>query len=263
MHNNKIKPILSNNLKFKNITHGFFTKNGGYSDNNNYSLNCSFNSHDSKENVYNNRKLICNYHKLSIKNLKTVKQVHSSKILFIKDLNVQTSEIEADSIITNKPNIVLGILTADCAPVLLYDPVQNIIAAVHIGWQGALKNILTNTINSFIKIQSETANIKLSIGPCIGPKSYDVKEDFYKKFISKNINNKKYFINFYNKGYKFNLPDYIKDEALVNGINLKNISNSRKDTYLEENMFFSFRRNFQQGIGDCGRMISTISINEI
>ena len=146
MNNNKIKPILSNNLKFKKITHGFFTKNGGYSSNNNFSLNCSFNSNDSLENVNNNRKLICNYHKLNIKNLKTVKQIHSSKVLYIDNLNYETSKIEADSIITNKPNIVLGILTADCAPVLLFDPKNNIIAAIHIGWQGAIKNILTNTI---------------------------------------------------------------------------------------------------------------------
>ncbi|PPR17024.1 MAG: Laccase domain protein YfiH [Alphaproteobacteria bacterium MarineAlpha9_Bin3] len=263
MNNNKIKPILSNNLKFKKITHGFFTKNGGYSSNNNFSLNCSFNSNDSLENVNNNRKLICNYHKLNIKNLKTVKQIHSSKVLYIDNLNYETSKIEADSIITNKPNIVLGILTADCAPVLLFDPKNNIIAAIHIGWQGAIKNILTNTIKSFIEMKSKTTNIKLSIGPCIGPKSYNVKEDFYDNFIKKNINNKKYFINTHNDRYKFDLPYYIKDEALYNGLNIKNISNLREDTYLEEEKYFSFRRNFQRGIGDCGRMISTISINEI
>ena len=170
MPNKTVTPILSNNLKFKNLTHGFFSKNGGYSSDNNFSLNCSFNSKDIEANVFNNRKLICNYHKLNIQNLKTVKQVHSNKVLIIKNFQENTSEEEADSIITNKPNIILGILTADCAPVLLFDPINNIIAATHIGWQGAIKNILTNTIDVFKKMKSKTKNIKLSIGPCIGTK---------------------------------------------------------------------------------------------
>jgi len=260
--NNKIEPILNNNLNFQSITHGFFTKNGGFSSSNNSSLNCSYNANDTKVNVDNNRELICNYHKLSIENLKTVKQVHGNKVLTVNHLKQNTFKIEADSMITNKSNIILGILTADCAPVLAFDPVSKIIAAIHIGWKGAIKNILSNTINTFITMKSEVKNINLSIGPCIGPKSYDVKKDFYDKFINKNIKNKIYFIKFSRDKYKFNLPEYIQDEALNKGILLKNISNLKKDTLIEENMFFSFRRNYIKNLGDCGRMISTISIND-
>ena len=110
-------------------------------------------------------------------------------------------------------------------------------------------------------MKSNTANIKLSIGPH-RPMSYEVKKDFYNKFIKINIKNKKYFINLDNNKFRFNLPKYIQDEALNNGILAKNISNQKRDTFVENKMFFSFRRNYIQNIGDCGRMISTISINK-
>ena len=260
MQNNKILPILGNNLNFKNITHGFFTKNGGFSSENNYSLNCSYNSNDLKTNVYNNRKLVCNYHKLYIQNLKIVNQVHSNKVVVVNNLKDITSKIDADAIITNKPNIILGILTADCAPVLACDPLNNIIAAIHIGWKGAIKNILSCTIDSFVSMKSDAKNIRLAIGPCIGPESYNVKKDFYNKFTKNNVKNKKYFINIFSNKYKFNLPQYIKDQALEKGVIEKNISNTNKDTFIEDNNFFSYRRNYKKNLKDCGRMISTISI---
>jgi YfiH family protein len=163
----------------------FLLKMVAISNKNNFSLNCSYSSNDLKKNVYNNRKLVCNYHKLDIQNLKIVNQVHSNKILVVNNTKQITSKIDADAMITNKPNIVLGILTADCAPVLAFDPIRNIIAAIHIGWKGAIKNILSNTIDSFIGMKSEIKNIRLAIGPCIGPESYEVQKDFYKKFTKK------------------------------------------------------------------------------
>ena len=260
MQSNEIEPILSNNLNFKNINHGFFTKNGGYSNKNNFSLNCSYSSNDLKKNVYNNRKLVCNYHKLNIQNLKIVNQVHGNKILIVNNIRQITSKIDADAIITNKPNIILGILTADCSPVLVVDPIRNIIAAIHIGWKGAIKNILSNTIDSFIGMKSEVKNIRLAIGPCIGPESYEVQKDFYKKFTKENIKNNKYFINIFPNKYNFDLPQYIKDQALDKGVIEKNISNTNNDTFIEEHNFFSYRRNYKNNLKDCGRMISTISI---
>lgn len=262
MQSKKILPVLSSNLNYKNIIHGFFTKNGGVSRKNNYSLNCSYSSNDLKKNVNYNRRLVCNYHKLNIQNLKIVNQVHSNKIIVINNLKQITSNIDADSIITNKPNIILGILTADCAPVLAFDPLRKIIAAIHIGWKGAIKNILGNTVDSFIEMQSDVKNIKLTIGPCIGPESYEVKKDFYNKFIQVNIINRKYFVNICPNKYKFNLPHYIQDQALNKGLIKKNISIINKDTFIEDDNFFSYRRNYIKDLEDCGRMISTISIKD-
>ena len=127
-------------------------------------------------NILKNQKQF-KFYKLNIENLKTAKQVHSNKVLTINNLGQKTNEIEADALVTNQPNIILGILTADCAPVLAFDPINNIIAAIHIGWKGAIKNILSNTIDTFIGMNSNTTNIKLAIGPCIGPMSYEVKKD--------------------------------------------------------------------------------------
>jgi hypothetical protein len=262
MANKNFSPIVSKNLNLKTITHGFFTKKGGFSRNSNSSLNCSYNSNDSKINVYNNRELVCNYHKLKIQNLKTISQVHGNKVLIINNLEQKTSNVEADAMVTNKPNIILGILTADCAPVLALDPINRIVAAIHIGWKGAIKNILSNTIDIFIDMGSDVKNIDIAIGPCIGPKSYEVEEDFYNKFTNTNKHNNKYFVKFNNIKYKFNLPKYIKDEALNIGIREKNIAYINKDTFFEDNIFFSYRRNHIKKIGNCGRMISTISINE-
>lgn len=262
MYKNMIQPILSKNLSFKNITHSFFTKNGGFSNDNNYSLNCSYNSTDLISNVNKNRELVCNYHKLHILNLKTVKQIHSNKVVIVNNLKEKTSEIEADAIITDRPNILLGILTADCAPVLAVDPVRNIISAIHIGWKGAITNILSNTLDHFIAMNSDIKNINLAIGPCIGPSSYEVQQDFYDKFNKNDITNKKYFTHLSTNKYRFNLPEYILDEALDKGIKEENISNINKDTFIEENNFFSYRRNYKNNLSDCGRMISAISINE-
>ena len=259
---NKAMPLLNKNLNFKTITHGFFTRKGGFSNKNNSSLNCNFNTNDTILNIKNNRKLVCNYHKLNIENLKTVKQVHSNKVLTINNLEQKTNDIEADALVTNQPNLILGILTADCAPVLAFDPINKIIAAIHIGWKGAIKNILSNTIDTFIAMNANTQNIKLAIGPCIGPMSYEVKNDFYDNFLKINIKNKKYFTNLNSNKLRFNLPEYIHDEALNKGVLNKNISNLKRDTFIEKEMFFSFRRNYIKNIGDCGRMISTISINK-
>lgn len=256
-----LNPILSKNLEIHNIKHGFFTKNGGVSNINNYSLNCSFNSNDLKENVINNRMIVCKHHDLEIKNLKTVKQVHSNKIKIIKHLQEITNNYEADSIITNVPNIILGILTADCAPVLVFDEKINIIAAIHVGWKGAINNILSKTIEKLVNLGSNVKDINIAIGPCIGPESYEVREDFYLKFIKNNINNKKFFKKVTSDKFKFNLPYYIYQEAIELRIISKKICIINKDTFVNNKNFFSYRRNYKNSLNDCGRMISTISIN--
>ena len=260
MSKNNISPLLSKNLSKKNITHGFFTKKGGISKKNNFSLNCSYNSNDLKTNIIKNRKLVCNFHKLDIDNLKTIKQVHGNKIVIVSDLKKETSTIEADAMITDKPNIILGILTADCAPILVLDYEKNIIAAIHIGWKGAIKNILTKTLKAFIKMGSKINDINIAIGPCIGPESYEVKKDFYDKFTKYNLNNKNYFYNFNSNKFKFDLPQYIIDEAINNGVIKDNITNINKDTFNEKNNFFSARRSLKLKHDDYGRNISIIMI---
>ena len=255
-----LNPIIYKSFKTLYINHGFFTKNGGVSSKENFSLNCSYSSNDYKDNVLINRKLICKHFNLKIASLKIVNQIHSNQIKIIENINDDTSNIEADALVTKLPNIILGILTADCAPVLVQDPLKNIIAAVHIGWKGAHSRILAKTIESLINLGSDVSNIKLAIGPCIGPASYEVGNDFYINFTKENIINKMFFKKIKLNKFKFDLPKYIYHQAISIGIQNNNISKTDKDTFTDRKDFFSYRRNFKSKLNDCGRMISVISM---
>ena len=255
-----LNPIFYKSFKTLNINHGFFTKNGGVSSKENFSLNCSYSSNDYKNNVLINRKLICEHFNLKLANLKTVNQIHSNQVKIIENIDDDTSHIEADALVTKSPNIILGILTADCAPVLIQDPLKNIIAAVHIGWKGAYTKILEKTIESFINFGSDVNNIKLAIGPCIGPASYEVGNDFYIKFTKENIINEIFFKKTKLNKFKFDLPKYIYHQAIYTGIQTNNISNNNRDTFTDKKSFFSYRRNFKNNLNDCGRMLSAISM---
>ena len=141
-------PIISKKLSYhKNIKHGFFTRNGGFSNKDFNSLNCSLSSGDNLVSVNKNREIGCRYFNKNIRHLKTVHQIHSNKVVVIRDTNFITSIQKADSIVTKNPNIILGILTADCAPILLFDYKSKIIAAIHVGWKVAKSKIISITIN--------------------------------------------------------------------------------------------------------------------
>jgi len=254
-----IKPITSTLLNNENIIHGFFTKNADINKHNSLNFNYSFKNVRLKKPIYNNRKLIANYHNLKLKNLKTINQIHSNKVIIIENSKENTDNLNADALITKIPNIILGILTADCAPILIYDKKEKIIAAIHIGWKGAYNNILEETIKKMIVLGANIHNLLLAIGPCIGPKSYEVKKDFIDKFIEKKEHYITHFRNINNK-YYFNLANLIHSNALQIGLNKNNIWLANKDTYRNKKLFFSYRRNLKNNTPDLGRMISTISL---
>lgn len=260
--NNTIVPITSKLLTDKKIIHGFFTRNGNINKNYNLNFNCSLKNNKFKNKILENRKMVTNYHNLGIKNLKTVNQIHSNKVLVIENYNQETHNINADALITNLPNIILGVLTADCAPVLAYDKKQKIIAAIHIGWKGAYKNIIKNTINEMKNLGSNVENLILTVGPCIGPKSYEVGDEFFDYFLDKNDKYKIHFKKINKNKYFFNLPNFIYIKAIKYGIKKNNIWVSKEDTYLNKKLFFSYRRNIKSSMPDMGRMINTISLNQ-
>lgn len=254
-----IEPITSSLLNNENIIHGFFTKNAGITRHNSLNLNYSFKNIRLKKPIYDNRKLIADYHNLKLTNLKTINQIHSNKVIIIDNNKQNTNSVSADALITKIPNIILGILTADCAPTLIYDKKEKIIAAIHIGWKGAYYNILEETIKNMIILGSNINNLLLAIGPCIGPKSYEVKKDLIDKFIKKKETYKAHFVKINNK-YYFNLANLIHSNALQIGLNNNNIWLANKDTYSNKRLFFSYRRNIKNNSPDLGRMISTISL---
>jgi len=244
--------------KFKKIKHGFFNRSGGTSEGIYKSLNCGVGSRDKKINVINNLKIVCNKIGVKYQNLILLNQTHSNKFYFVKKNHNFKKKIKADSLITNVKNIAIGILTADCVPVLIYDQNKNIISAIHAGWKGAYNGVLNNTINFFIKNGSNIKNLIAVIGPSISGKSYEVKNDFKDKFIKKNISNKKFFKIKKNKTY-FCLNKYVYCQ--LRSLGIKNLEIINKDTFITKNNFFSARRALKNKQNDYGRNISIIMIN--
>ena len=186
--------IRSKKLKiFKGISHGFFNKNGGKSEGIYKSLNCGLGSKDKKNNIKKNLKIVKKKICVKSKNIYLLHQIHSNKFIFINKNFDLKKKLKADAVITDQKKLPLGILTADCVPILIYDNVANIIAAIHAGWRGAFKGIIKNVINFMLKKGCRIKNIHAAIGPCITQKNYNVKQDFVRRFIQKEKKNKIFF----------------------------------------------------------------------
>ena len=241
--------------KYKNISHGFFNNKGGYSNGIYKSLNCGVGSKDNKSNINKNLKKVCNKIGCDKKKLILLNQVHSNKVVSVN--KIPKKRVLGDALINSKKKIAIGILTADCAPVFILDPKKNIVSAIHVGWKGAFKKIIYNTVLNFKKRGSNIKELVAVIGPCISKNNYEIKRDFLKKFMNQDKENRRFFIFKKTKIY-FNLNEYIKNQ--LEKIGLKNIEIINLDTYLKKNNFFSSRRSLKNKYDDYGRNISIIMI---
>ncbi len=241
--------------KYKSISHGFFNKFGGYSDGIYKSLNCGAGSNDNKKNINKNLEKVCKKISCSKNKLVLLNQIHSNKVISIN--KIPKKKPKGDALITSKNKLALGILTADCAPIFIFDPKIKIIAAIHAGWKGAYKKIIYRTVNDLKKKGSNVQDLIAVIGPCISKYKYEVKKDFLKKFTNQNKKNRRFF-NFTNKKIFFSLNDYIENQ--LKDIGIKNVEIINKDTYSKKNNFFSYRRSLINKHYDYGRNISVIMI---
>ena len=245
--------------KFQQINHGFFDKKGGQSTGIYKSLNCGVGSSDSKKNVLNNLKIVCKKINCSSKNLILLNQIHSNKFYFInKNYKFKKKKLNGDALITNVKKIALGVIVADCVPVLIYDKNLKIISAIHAGWKGVYKEIIKKVVKFLIKKGSNTKNLVAVIGPSISEKSYEVQKDFKSKFLKKDKQSKFFFKIRKNKTY-FDLNKYVYYHLKKLGI--KNLEIIKKNTFDPKNNFFSARRSIQNKENDYGRNISVIMIN--
>lgn len=250
-----IKPFASS----PGIRHGFFTREGGVSNGLYNSLNCGFGSGDCFENVNTNRDLILPKLDVPDGNLLTCNQIHSAKALTVTKLWGEGNAPEADGMATNIPGIVLGILTADCAPVLFADFTAGIIGAAHAGWQGALNGVLEATTAEMVKLGASNSHIKAAIGPCIGVSSYEIGPEFREIFIASNEQNKQFFKPSFKKGHHmFDLALYIEHRLLDIGVS--EIFKTKYDTCRDEDLFFSYRRSVTRRQQDYGRELSAITL---
>ena len=242
--------------KFKKINHCFFSKKGGFSKGIYKSLNCGRGSKDKKKNVLNNLAKVSKKFKVSSNKLILMHQTHSNKVIIIDSKNKNFKVHNSDATITKMKGFALGVVTADCIPILLYDFKNQIIGCIHAGWKGASSGIIENTLLEFKKLNSKN-NIFDSVGPCIGSKNYEVDYNFYKKFLSKSKKNSVYFKKKNNKKKLFNLRKYVEDKLIKYNVKVDHIY---KDTFASKNNFFSFRRSKKLDENDYGRCISVISL---
>ena len=241
--------------KFKEIKHCFFTKRGGFSTGLYKSLNCGRGSKDSKKNILKNLKLVSK--KMQVKNNKLVlmNQTHSNKVIEIKRKHLK-KKINCDAVITKNKDVALGVVTADCVPILIYDYKNNIVGCIHAGWKGAFSGIIKNTVTKIKKINKDQ-KIFACIGPCIGKNSYEVGNEFFTKFISSSKKNIKYFSKKKNTKRFFNLRKFVADKLKSLGVKIDHVNH---DTFIEKNNFFSYRRSSILNEKDYGRCISVIRL---
>ena len=245
--------------KFKGIDHAFFNRLGGKSNGIFKSLNCGSGSSDKKKNIIKNLEIVSSKINAKSKKIILLNQVHSNKFYYIdKNSKSNNNKCEGDALITDKRNLPIAVLTADCAPILIYDENKKMIAAIHVGWKGAYKDIIKKVVKFMIKKGCSSKNIIAVIGPCISGDSYQVREDFIKKFIKKDKKNIIFFKKTKSKNY-FNLKKYVHSQ--LKSLDIKKIDIINKDTFNAKNNFFSARRSISCNENDYGRNISIIMIN--
>ncbi|MCG8491702.1 MAG: peptidoglycan editing factor PgeF [Sneathiellales bacterium] len=241
------------------ISHGFFTRQKGVSSGIYASLNCGAGSDDNPEHVLENKKIAANSLGLDLTNLATLYQVHSSTVITITDPEQIEERPQADAFVTSLPTIALGILTADCVPILFADPVNRVIGAAHSGWKGTVSNITSNTVMAMEALGAKRDRIVAAIGPAIQQASYEVGPDFPDPFLAINPDNKEFFIpSDREKHHMFDLTGYVYMQ--LENLGLARIEKIDRDTCKEEDLFYSYRRMCKRGEKDYGRQLSAIAL---
>ena len=243
------------------IHHAFFTREGGVSGGFFESLNCGFGSGDAAEMVARNRAIAMEQLGFSPDRLVTCHQVHSTTVVTVEKPWPRDAAPRADGLVTGSPGIVLGILAADCAPVLFEDAVARIIGAAHGGWRGALGGIVEATLDRMEALGAERARIRAGIGPCIVQTSYEVGPDFPQPFFAHDPASAAYFAPALRTGHlMFDLPGYIERRLARAGIAA--IERAAHDTVAEDTHFFSYRRAWLRGEPVYGRGLSAIALRD-
>lgn len=238
------------------IAHGFFGREGGVSEGLYAGLNCGPGSADNKAHVAENRARVAHALGMMPERLCTLYQIHSPNVVIVHEPYVGTPP-QADAHVTNVAGITLGILTADCAPVLFADVAAGVIGAAHAGWKGAHGGVVESTVIAMEKLGAKRENISAVIGPCIQQKSYEVGAEFIARFTPEEQS--QFFIPSDRAGHhRFDLPAYVTQTARAAG--LQRVAVLAMDTCSNAAQFFSYRRTTLAGEPDYGRQISAIAL---
>jgi YfiH family protein len=255
-----LTPIEAQNLTaLPGIRHGFFTRAGGISTGIYASLNCGLGSSDATERVLENRRRVAAYLGGRFDGVVTLYQEHGAKAFTVTQPIARDALPKADAVVTSTPGLVIGVLTADCAPVLFADPDANVVAAAHAGWRGAVAGIIESTITAMERLGAERSRIAAAIGPCINQPAYEVGADFEAELLARDPAYAR-FLARREVGSKahFDLPGFVLGRIAEAGI--ANIVNAAECTHGNESLFFSYRRTTQRKEADYGRQISAIVV---
>ncbi len=238
------------------VRYGFFSRQGGVSLGDFNSLNCGYLSGDNLDCVSENRDRV--RLALGSQSIISLKQIHSDKV-HVVDGNWNGSQVvEGDGMVTVEPGIALGVLGADCAPVLFSDPVNQIVGAAHAGWKGAMLGVTDRVVEKMCSLGSDPGNISAAVGPAIQLDSYEIGAEFYENFSSLSSIQCREFFDFRNDTIYFNLPAYILKRLEHAGI--KSPESLGVDTYVNEADFFSYRRMCHRNEAQYGRQIGAIAL---
>jgi len=242
------------------IRHGFFTRRGGTSEGIYASLNCGLGSDDDKARVHENRRRAMAEIGFDESALLTVYQIHSADVVTVTGKSDDTRAVRADAMVTAKPEIALGVLAADCAPVLMADAENKVVGAAHAGWRGAVSGVIEATIAAMGSLGAEPSRITAVIGPCIGQDSYEVGAEFPQPFQQQDPANDRFFTPGTREDHwQFDLTGYVLSRLAAAGVAAASALGA--DTYADENLF-SYRRTCHRGEPDYGRNLSVIALAE-
>jgi YfiH family protein len=237
--------------------HGFLGRRGGVSNGQLAGLNVGYGSNDDRAAIDENRRLAIAA-VLPNAPLATVHQVHSADVLYVERPWPQDDRPRADAMVTDRPTLLLGILTADCAPVLFADLDAGVVGAAHAGWRGALAGVTDSTIAAMERLGARRSTIHAAVGPCIGQASYEVDEEFRDGFLADDPGNQRFFVAGPSGKPHFGLEAYLVHRLLCAGI--EEVEALGLDTYSDPDRFYSYRRATHRGEADYGRQLSAIAL---
>ena len=237
--------------------HGFLGRRGGVSEGEMSGLNAGFGSGDQPDLIKENRRRAV-AEVLPHAQIATVHQVHSGEAVRVVRPWPEAERPQADAMVTDRPGLLLGILTADCAPVLFADPEAGVIGAAHAGWRGALDGVTDSAIVLMEELGADRQRIAAAVGPCIAQPSYEVDEAFRGRFVGEAANNDRFFVEGPAGKPHFDLQAYVVHRLIAAGI--AEVESLRLDTYAEPERFFSYRRATHRGEPSYGRQISLIGL---
>lgn len=251
--------IAADALALDGITHGFFTREGGHSTGLFDSLNCGMGSGDDKETVARNRAVVAEKLGVAPDCLLSAWQIHSPDVAVVSGPWEGEERPRVDALVTKTPGVALGVLTADCGPVLFADPVAKVVGAAHAGWKGALTGVTTRTLEVMEEQGADKSRVTAVIGPMISRAAYEVGPEFPGRFTEHDPANARHFTASTRPGhYMFDLPGYLADRLRAEGVGT--VVNLSLCTFSDARRFFSYRRATHRNEMDYGRLISAIAL---